>query len=296
MHWCTDATLRHRMVAALALSALGYAALIGMLVWLLPPSVAGPAAVLLVVVIALLVREADRLAYLVTKAVSIGREDYPVAYDALHRLAQQADVASPALAVVPTDEPNAITAGSGDRAVVCVTLGLLERLDDDQLEAVLAHEVAHLKNGDTAVMTVAGFPATLGVVLLSLSARSLGWKAFVFGYLFVPFYLAILGVPLLVASLPGTVVLSRYREYAADRGAVALTGDPVALATALGDLHGAVTDTPDRDLRRVAGLTAFAIVPTAYSSTFLPSMHPPTAERIRRLKELTRDVDRPRAE
>ena len=292
MHWRTDAALQRRMVAALALSLLGYAALLGLLVWFLPTSLAGPAVVVLLFVLALLVREADRVAYAVTSAVSISREDYPAAYDTLHRLAHQADVAPPALAVVPTDEPNAITAGTGGRSVVCVTLGLLERLDDDELEAVLAHEVAHLKNGDTAVMTVAGFPATLGVILLSLSVRSFGWKAFFLGYLFVPVYLAIVGVPLLVASLPGTVVLSRYREYAADRGAVALTGNPVALATALGTLHGASDDRPDRDLRRVAGLTAFAIVPTSYSTTFLPSMHPPTAERIRRLKELTADVDR----
>lgn len=292
MHWRTDSTLQRRMVAALVLSLLGYAALIGLVVALFPPQLSLVAGGVLVVVLGVLVYEADRIAYLVTKAVSISREDYPVAYDTLHRLAHQADVAPPALAVVPTDEPNAITAGTGGRSVVCVTLGLIKRLDDDELEAVLAHEIAHLKNGDTAVMTVAGFPATLGVVMLSLSARSVGWKAFFFGYLFVPIYLAVFAVPLLIASLPGTVVLSRYREYAADRGAVALTGDAAALATALGELHGASIDPPDRDLRRVAGLTAFAIVPTSCSSTVLPSMHPPTAERIRRLKELTRDVSR----
>ena len=292
MDWRTDSTLQRRMVAALVLSLLGYAALVGLVVVLFPPQLSLVAGGVLVVAISVLVYEADRIAYLVTKAVSISREDYPVAYDTLHRLAQQADVAPPALAVVPTDEPNAITAGSGGRSVVCVTLGLLRRLDDDELEAVLAHEIAHVKNGDTAVLTLAGFPATLGLVMLSLSARSFGWKAFFLGYLFLPIYLAVFAVPLLVASLPGTVVLSRYREYAADRGAVALTGNPAALARALGELHGATVDPPERDLRAVAGLTAFAIVPASYSSAFLPSMHPPTAERIRRLKRLTRDVSR----
>ena len=178
--------------------------------------------------------------------------------------------------MIPTDEPNAVTAGTGGRSVVCVTLGLLKRLDEDELEAVLAHEVAHLKNGDTAVMTVAGFPATLAVAMLSLSARSFGWKAFVLGYLFVPVYVALVAAPLLVASLPGTVVLSRYREYAADRGAVALTGNPVALARALGELHGTTTDPPERDLRHVAGLTAFAIVPTSDASpSFRRCIRPP---------------------
>lgn len=292
MHWHTDRTLQRRMVAALALSLLGYAALVGLVVVVLPPQLSLVAGGVLLLVLAVLVYEADRIAYTVTNAVSIPREEYPAPYDTLQRLAHRADVTPPALAVIPTDEPNAITAGTTGRSVVCVTLGLLKRLDDEELEAVLAHEVAHLKNGDTTVMTVAGFPATLGVVMLSVSARSFGWKAFVFGYLVVPVYLAVVAVPLLVAGLPGTVVLSRYREYAADRGAVALTGNPVALATALDELHGAAVDSPDRDLRQVAGLTAFAIVPTAYSSALLPSMHPPTGERIRRLRELTTDLAR----
>lgn len=291
MHWRTDATLKRRMVAALALSLLGYAALLGLVVWLLPDRFSLAVAVVLVVVLAVLVRGADRIAYVVTGSISIGREDYPTAYDTLHRLAQQADVAPPALAVVPVDEPNAITAGTGDCSVVCVTLGLLKRLDDDQLEAVLAHEVAHLKNGDSTVMTVAGFPATLGVIMLSLSTKAFGWKAFFFGYIVVPIYLALVGIPLLIASLPGMVVLSRYREYAADRGGVALTGKPVALATALGELYDWTDESPDRDLRAVAGLTAFAIVPTSRSPVTLPSMHPPTAKRIRRLKALTREIE-----
>jgi len=278
------ASLRTRMVAALTLSVLGYGALVWLVVWLLPTRLAVLVGCVLVAVLAVMVHGADRIAYLLTNAVAIDHDQHPTAYRTLHGLAQQVGIATPALAVIPTDEPNAVTAGRSDRAVVCVTLGLLKRLDDDELEAVLAHEVAHIANGDSAVMTIASFPATVGTVLLSLSRRSFGWKAFVLGYLFVPLYLALLSLPLLVASLPGTVVLSRSREYAADRAGAALTGDPTTLALALGTLHGAQRP-PETDLRRIAGLSAFAIVPPAES--LLPlSLHPPTAERIRRLKAM----------
>ena len=276
------------MVAALALSLLGYGALVGLIVWLLPPQFAAVVGLGLVVVLAVLVHEADRLAYLLTGAVSIDHGQHPTAYRTLHRLSQQAGIATPALAVIPTDESNAITAGRGDRAVVCVTLGLLRRLDDDQLAAVLAHEVAHIANGDSAVMTVASFPATVGATLLAVSSRTFGWKAFLLGYLFVPLYLAVIAAPLLLASLPGTIVLGRSREYAADRGAATLTGDPTTLALALETIHGAET-TPDTDLRTMAGLSAFAIVPPASSLVPAASLHPPTAERIRRLKAMARE-------
>jgi len=279
--------LQTRMVAALALSLVGYGALVGIVVMLLPPQLAVIVGCALVAALVVVVHEADRIAYLLTSAVSIDHDQHPTAYRTLHRLAQQAGIATPALAVIPSDEPNALTAGRGDRAVVCVTLGLLKAFDDDELEAVLAHEIAHVSNGDSAVMTVASFPATVGAVLLSLSRRAFDWKALVLGYMFVPIYLAVVSLPLLLASLPGTVVLSRSREYAADRAAATLTGDPTTLALALGKLHDADTP-PETDLRAVAGLSAFAIVPPA--SSLLPlSLHPPTAERIRRLKAMAEE-------
>ena len=276
--------LRTRMVAALVLSLVGYGALVGTVVVLLSDQLAVIAGCALIAVLVVMIVEADRITYLLTSAVSIDHDQHPTAYRTLHRLARQADVATPALAVIPSDEPNALTAGRGDCAVVCVTLGLVKQLNDDELEAVLAHEVAHASNGDSAVMTVASFPATVGAVLLSLSRRAFDWKALVFGYVFVPVYLAVVSLPLLLASLPGTVVLSRSREYAADRAAATLMGDPATLALALGKIHG-VESPPETDLRAVAGLSAFAIVPPP--SSLLPlSLHPPAAERIRRLKTM----------
>ena len=295
MQWRTDATLQRRMVAALALSAVGYAALLGLLAWIVPASVAGPAVVVLLLALAVLVREADRVAYAVTKAVAISREDHPAAYDTLHRLAQQADVAPPALAVVPTDEPNAITAGRGDRSVVCVTLGLLERLGDDELEAVLAHELAHMETHDAFVQTVVysllqslvGLVAIAVLPLVALAggvARALAllrgrpesWSGSWFGVAQrrALQFVGLLGFAIALLAL----AYSRRREWAADDRAVEVTGNPLALARALGKIERA--STPD-----LGPLTPLYVHGTEDDEpSRLLSTHPPMDERIERLR------------
>lgn len=290
MDWTPDRQLRRRMVLALALTLLGYVALLGPVFWYLPLGSALVVSGVLTGIVGLLAREADVLAYFLTTGIAIERDDYPVLFDTVDRLAAQADMARPPVAVIPSDDPNALSAGTGDRTVLCVTLGLLQTLDDDELEAVLAHELAHLKNGDSSVLTVAGFPTTVALTMIAGGIRYLDGKAVILGYAGYIVALALLGVPLLLVSLPGTLVLSRYREYAADRGAVAITGDPYPLATALGKLHGAERP-PDTDLRKVAGFNAFCIVPTRYAPLPLPSTHPPTHLRIRRLRELAADLE-----
>lgn len=280
------------MVLALALSAVGYVALLGPIVWLLPPMAALVVCGLVTALLAILVREADRLTYYVTKAIAIDRDAYPKLFDMTDRLAQQADMSRPPVAVIPSDEPNALSAGTGDRTVVCVTLGLLKELDDDELEAVLAHELAHCKNSDSSVLTIAGFPTTVALTALSGSLQRVNGLALFLGYLGVLLLLAAVSALLLVVSLPGTLVLTRYREYAADRGAVAITGKPVALAEALATLHGH-GGTPTRDLRGVASLNAFCIVPSGTSLLTLPGTHPPVHKRIRRLRALQGDIETP---
>lgn len=290
MQWNADRRLRRRMVLALALSAIGYIAFLGPIVLYLPTTAALVVCGLLTVVLVVLLREADRLTYYVTNAIAIDRTAYPKLFDMVDRLAQQADMSRPPVAVIPSDEPNALSAGTGRRTVVCVTLGLLKELDDDELEAVLAHELAHCKNGDSSVLTVAGFPTTVALVALSGCLRRADGLALFLGYIGILLGLAVLSTVLLVVSLPGTLVLTRYREYAADRGAVALTGKPVALAEALATLHGRER-APDRDLRGVASLNAFCIVPSGTGLFTLPWSHPPVHRRIRRLRELQRTAE-----
>jgi len=285
MEWKRDRRLARRMVLAFVLSIGGYGALFGLIVLLSPWTVAVAVFAVVVVVLAILVREADRLTYYMTKAVAIDRDDYPALFDTVDRLAQQADMPRPPVAVIPSDEPNALSAGTGDRTVVCVTLGLLKTLDDDELDAVLAHELAHCKNGDSTVLTVAGFPTTVALLTLSGSLERMNGFALFLGYIGLVIVLAIVSLALLVVSLPGTLVLARYREYAADRGAVAITGKPVALAEALATLHGR-DRRPESDLRSIAGLNAFCIVPSGTGLLTLPWTHPPVAKRIKRLRKV----------
>ncbi|WP_049927999.1 M48 family metalloprotease [Halopiger goleimassiliensis] len=283
MHWSPDRRLQVRMVLALALTLVGYGALLWIVFALLPTPLALVTCGVLALVILVGVTRADVIAYWTTNAVAIEREQYPLLYDTVERLARQADLPRPPVAVVPSDEPNALSAGTGNRTVVCVTTGLLKALDEDELEAVLAHELAHLKNDDSTVMTVAGFPTAISVIALTTASRTFTFTGFLLGFpLWIGIYLLFVGLPVYLASLPGTLVLSRYREYAADRGAVAITGKPYALASALATLHGA-SSPPETDLRRVAGFNAFCIVPTDSMVPF--ATHPPTHKRIRRLRE-----------
>lgn len=283
MNWSADRRLQGRMILALVLTVVGYGVLVGIVFSLS----ATRNAIVICGVLALgligSVVYADFIAYWATRAVAIDRDQYPLVYDTTERLARQADVPTPSIAVIPSDEANALSAGTGDRTVICVTTGLLRTLSDDELEAVLAHELAHLKNADSTVMTVAGFPMTVSAIALSLADRTFTPASFFLGYPFlIGLYLLFVALPIYLASLPGTLVLSRYREYAADRGAVAITGDPIALASALATLHEESTP-PDTDLRRIAGFNAFCIVPTDSMSPV--AMHPPTHRRIARLRE-----------
>jgi len=290
MDWNRDGGLQIRMVLALALSLLGYAVLLVPVVLWLPPVAATAVCVLVVLVLGVLVREADRLTYVATQAIAIEREDHPELFDTVERLSQQADMPRPPIAVIPSDRPNALSAGTGDRTVLCVTLGLLKTLEGDQLEAVLAHELAHVKNGDSSVLTIAGFPTTVALSGLSTSLEHADWKMFVGGIAGIVVGLAVASVTLLIVSLPGTLTLARYREYAADRGAVALTGKPVALARALSTLHGR-KDPPETDMRSVATFNAFCFVPSGTGLLRLPWTHPPADERIQALRRLHADLE-----
>ena len=290
MNWKRDRHLQRRMVLAFALALLGYAALLGVVLFFFSTTVAVVVCGALVVFLVVSITQADRIAYLATRAIAVDREAHPTLYETVDRLANQAGMSTPPLAVIPSSEPNALSAGSGDRAVICVTLGLVKTLEEDELEAVLAHELAHLKNNDSTVMTVAGFPMTVASIAFAMARQSFTWWSLFLGWpLWLALYLAFVSLPVYIVSLPGTLVLSRYREYAADRGAVAITGDPWALASALATLHDAPT-SPDEDLRQVASFNAFCVVPTEAMFPHVGT-HPPTHERIEKLRELASELE-----
>jgi heat shock protein HtpX len=233
----------------------------------------------------------DKLALRSMGAREVDPEEYPELHRTIDRLSQQADLPKPAVAVADTQVPNAFATGRNkSNATVAVTTGLLRTLDRDELEGVLAHELAHVKNRDVMVMTIASFLSTIAFFIVR-------W-----GWLFGGNNRQGGGAPVIVAILVSLVVwivsflliraLSRYREYSADRGAAVITGKPGALASALVSIDGRMDRVPEEDLREEAEMNAFFIIPIR--SGFIgrvASTHPPTEKRIDRLRELEREME-----
>jgi heat shock protein HtpX len=200
----------------------------------------------------------------------------------LERLAGLADVPVPRLAVVDTKTPNAFTVGiTPGRTVVAVTEGLGQALNDRELEAVLAHELTHIANRDASVMTIVAFPRTIAHALLGDDRFGLA----------VLFLVWPLGLPLWVLGTLLTLTISRYREYAADRGSALLTGTPEHLMSALQKLSD--RHIPSGDLRLQGAAEAFCIVPVRTPRFELFMDHPPLEKRLAALEELARKIGKP---
>jgi heat shock protein HtpX len=202
----------------------------------------------------------------------------PELHAVVERLCVVADLPKPRIVLEAERQPNSWVVSVGrDNARLHVTSGLLDRLDPHELEAVVGHELAHVAHRDATVMTLVGGP---GAVLVGGGARMArgGWWPMQIG--------AIVAWAIgKVASL-GTLALSRYREFAADAGAVALTGNPAALASALMKVSEGVVAVPTRDLRAVAARDPFHLLPVAEAKSRLLATHPSLEARIARLERL----------
>lgn len=270
----------------------------------------------------------DRLALRSLGARPVDPADRPALQATVDRLAQQADLPPPDLAVIDTEAPNAFATGrSQSAASIVVTTGLLERLDDAELEAVLAHEIAHVKNRDASVMTVAYLLPTLTYLVATSAYAILRTVFHSFRYLRTSHdndgrAMAAVIVVIVTTTIVTIAVsalfwlgsfllyrlLCRYREHAADRGAARLTGDPSALASALATIEDDLAETPDRDLRDLdGGVEALYVAPLEFaqftedgddgllSKDLFPETHPDTADRIERLRAMQADRDAVRA-
>jgi heat shock protein HtpX len=240
----------------------------------------------------------DKIALLASGAKVVEREQAPELHDMVERLAAMADLPKPRVAVIPTDVPNAFATGrSPKRSVVAVTEGLWNRLEPKEIEGVLAHELTHVGNRDVAVMTIASFFAMVAATLARFG---------LFGGMFgggdrdrggAPVWLILFAVSLVtyLVSYILMMMISRYREYAADRGAALITGAPENLMSALQKIASRITQIPQRDLREVQGMNAFFIVPTNVKRGFaeLFMTHPPLEKRLGRLSAIAREMGRP---
>ncbi len=290
-----DLRLTLHMWLATALLVVVYAPLV---LWLMGIAsvIASPLRWLVVIAVAiglpLVVTELGERAVLATVSARIvGERAEPWLHEALARLCAAADLPRPRIAVSESPVPNTLAAGrSRRRGVIVVTRGLIERLEPQELEAVLAHELCHIAHRDALVMTVLGLP--------SLAARRLlRWWVRTPLVVFVPFLcLAWVGYALATLAL---MSLSRYREFVADRGAAVLTGAPEQLMSALQKIAIGLPLIPQRDLRDVVGVNAFFVLPATPESDSLHldplrifPTHPPLASRLSALGELARNFGR----
>ncbi len=242
----------------------------------------------------------DKLALRAAGAKVVSREEAPGLHDMVERLCAMADLPKPKVAIMDTPVPNAFATGrSPKHAAVCVTTGLWERLEPKEIEGVLAHELSHVANRDVLIMTVASFFAMLAALLTR------------FGLYFgmwggggnrnnnngPPVWLIMLVVSMVVYAISIVLIrtISRYREYAADRGSALITGAPEYLMSALQKISSQMTLIPNQDLRQVEGMNAFFIIPakvrSATAELFMD--HPPLEKRIAALSEIAREMGRP---
>ncbi len=241
----------------------------------------------------------DKIALKASGAKVVTREEAPDLHDMVERLCAMSDLPKPRVAVIPTDVPNAFATGrSPKHAVVAVTRGLWDRLEPREVEGVLAHELSHIGNRDVAIMTIASF---FSMVAAMLARFGLYAGMFSGGNRdnnnAAPVWLIMFVVSLLtyVISYVLILMISRYREYAADRGSAVITGAPEQLMSALQKIASQMTRIPQRDLREVAGMNAFFIVPTSMKSAFgeLFMTHPPLEKRLARLAAIAQEMGRP---
>jgi heat shock protein HtpX len=235
-------------------------------------------------------------------------EQAPQLHGAIDRLCALADMKKPRVAVADTDVPNAFATGrSPNSAVVCATTGLMRRLDEPELEAVLAHELSHVAHRDVAVMTIASF---LGMVA-GMITRIMLWTGLIGGFgggnrnnsqggdqtALVELGVLVVSVVVYAISFLLTMALSRYRELAADRSGALLTGRPSALASALVKVTGDMARIPTRDLRSAESFNAFyftpAIAKNGVSLSTLFSTHPSLDKRLAQLASIEAELGRP---
>jgi heat shock protein HtpX len=281
-----DTGLQIRMLVTLFLLGLLYVAFAAVLF-----SAGAGVGVMVVVIAALSISQlflSDKLALASMGAKEVSPEEAPGLHAMIERLCIQADLPKPKIAVADTTMPNAFAMGRSQKnATVCATTGIMNALSPAELEGVMAHELAHVKNRDVLILTVASFFASVASMIMQF--------AFFFGgggddddggmpflvILAASFAVYIISFFLMLA-------LSRYREFAADRGAALVTGRPSALSSALMKIAGAMEAAPTKDLREAERMNAFFIVPTSVKGAIqsIFSTHPPMEKRIERLQRL----------
>src|SRR5215208_733091 len=285
-----DTGLTARMIVSFAILTILYIIFLSVLAYV------GVSAIAIAVIAGIMILAqwyfSDKIVLWSTGAKIVSREQFPELHDLIERIVARNNLSKPRVAVINTRIPNAFATGKTPKSsIVAVTTGLMDQLDAEELEGVIAHELAHIKNRDVLVLTLAS--------LFSMMA----WYLMRFG-MFGGMYggqgrrgnegsgamLLILLVAIVTWIVSFLIIraISRYREYVADRDGALITGKPSKLASALLKISGTMKRIPTRDLREVEGMNAFFIIPAISGDalTSLFSTHPPVAQRVKKLMEM----------
>jgi heat shock protein HtpX len=281
-----DTGLQARMLLTLFLLGLVYVVFIAVLI-----AVGAGAGIIVIVAVVLLVGQlfaSDKIALATLGAKEVSPAEAPELHGIIERLCVQANLPKPRVCVMETSMPNAFAMGRSKKsATVCATSGILQLLEPAELEGVMAHELTHVINRDVMVMTLASFFATL--------ASTIAQFALFFGGGYGNseeeediIVVVLISVAVYAVSFLLLRALSRYREFAADRGSAVLTGRPSALASALLKISGTIERVPSQDLRRAEGMSAFFILPARTKKSLMNIFadHPPLEQRLAALERL----------
>lgn len=292
VEWKKDLGLEGRMLFTMFLLAAVYLGFLAFLAYM------GTSAMFMLLFVAIFMGAqyyySDKLVLWTTGARVVSEAEEPKLHETITRLCVIAGLPKPTVAIVDTSVPNAFATGRGpNSAVVAVTTGLMHRLDQGELEAVLAHELSHVKNRDMAILTIASFISTLAFYIVRYSLYFGGFggnrRDSNAGALIAIWIVSIL---VWVISFLLIRALSRYREFAADRGSALITGEPTNLISALRKISGTMAKVPTEDLRKVEGMNAFFIIPAISGSMMnLLSTHPSMEKRIAALEDLQREIE-----
>jgi heat shock protein HtpX len=299
-----DAGLTLRMIFTSGLLGLLYVGFAVALLYFAHLSLA-PMLVIIALIAVVQYWTSDKLALAASGAKIVSREEAPDLHAIVERLCAMADLPKPRIAVIPTDVPNAFATGrSPKHAAVAVTDGLWKRLEPQEVEAVLAHELSHIANRDVLIMTVASFFAMLAALITRWGLYFGMFGGFGGGGNRnnnnggnqLPVWLIVFVVAAITYAVSFVLIrtISRYREYAADRGSALITGAPENLMSALQKIASGITQIPQKDLREVAGMNAFFIVPTNWRTQVgeLFMDHPPLEKRLAALSQIAREMGR----
>ena len=289
--WNEDSGLKARMGLSFAILGILYVVFLSILNYLGVGYI--PLAVIASIMILAQWFFSDKIVLWSSGARIVSSEEYPRLHEIVERLSTNNGLPKPKVAMVNSSVPNAFATGKSPKSsLVAVTTGLLDLLDDDELEAVLGHELTHVRSRDVLVLTLASIFSTVAWYLMQfgfyggLQARNRNSAGS--------------GVIVLVVAIVTWLVsflmiraISRYREYSADRGGAIMTGKPDKLATALLKISGKIKVIPPNELKNVQKLNAFFIVPafSANSIANLFSTHPPVEKRVQKLKEMKSGIE-----